>query len=50
MPNANKLLGIKGIGKEGFVHMKDNKIALGKELKDGELSKAFKEAMKLSST
>ena len=40
----------KKVPKEGFVHMKDNKIVLGKELKDGELSKAFKEAMKLSST
>lgn len=36
--------------RQGFVHMEDKTIKLGKELKEGELSKAFKEAAKLSIT
>lgn len=36
--------------KQGYVHMEDKIIKLGKEPNEGELSKAFKEAMKLSTT
>lgn len=36
--------------RQGFVHMEDKTIKLGQELKEGELSKAFKEVAELSIT
>ncbi|MDD2372739.1 MAG: hypothetical protein PHI03_13845 [Bacteroidales bacterium] len=36
--------------RQGFVHQEDKTIKLGKELKTGELAKAFREAMQLSTT
>lgn len=36
--------------RQGFVHIEEKIIKLGKELKDGELPNAFRQAMKLSTT
>lgn len=38
------------IPKQGFVHQEDKAIKLGKETKSGELARAFREAMQLSTT